>query len=116
METKLLQSLVQQYNEIAEGYNLDKNNRVEHDAASAEFAKHYVAGHKGDHSTSAPTPKHEKDAEHFHSTYSVNHVRTGFGGSGTSVYQHKTTGDKFEVNRTVSGKGFHGTNHNIKKL
>ena len=50
METKLLQSLVQQYNEIAEGYNLDKDNRVEHDAASAEFAKHYVAGHKGDHS------------------------------------------------------------------
>jgi hypothetical protein len=115
MNTKLLQSLVQEYNEIAEGYNLSKDDRVEHDAASAEFAKHYVSGHKGDHSTS-PSPKHEKDSEHFHSTYSTDHVRTGFGGSGTSVYQHKTTGDKFQVNRTASGKGFHGTNHTIKKL
>ena len=88
MNTKLLQSLVQEYNEIAEGYNLSKDDRVEHDAASAEFAKHYVSGHKGDHSTS-PSPKHEKDSEHFHSTYSTDHVSTGFAGSGTSVYKHK---------------------------
>lgn len=115
MDTQLLQSLVNEYNHMVEAYNLDKDNRVEHDAESAEFAKHYVAGHKGDH-TNSPTSKHEKDSEHFHSAYSTHHVRTGFGGSGTSVYQHKTTGDKFEVNRTASGKGFHGTNHNIRKL
>mgnify|MGYP003659592117 CR=1 FL=1 len=108
--------MVQEYNEIAEGYNLSKDHHVEHDAASAEFAKHYVAGHKGEHSALAPTPKHEKDSEHFHSTYITNHVSTGFGGSGTSIYQHKTTGNKFQVNRTASGKGFHGTNHSIKKL
>ena len=116
MNTKLLQSLVKEYAEMAEGYNLSKDDRVEHDAPSAEFAKHYVAGHKGDHSPGGPTAKHEKDSEHFHSTYSTHHVRTGFGGSGTSVYQHKTTGDKFEVNRTSSGKGFYGTNHTIRKL
>ena len=116
MNPQLLQSLVNEYHKIAEGYNLDKDNRVEHDAASAEFAKHYVAGHKGSYSASNPTPKHEKDAEHFHSTYDTDHVRTVFAGSGTSVYQHKTTGDKFQVNRTASGKGFHGTDHTIRKL
>lgn len=115
MDKNILQNLVNEYNEIFEAFNLDNDNRVEHDAASAEFAKHYVSGHKGQH-TNSPTAKHEKDAEHFHSTYSTQHVRTGFGGSGTSVYQHKKSGNKFEVNRTASGKGFYGTNHNIRKL
>lgn len=110
-----MKSLSTEYTKISEGYNLNKDNRVEHDASSAEFAKHYVSGHKGDYSQ-APTPKHENDSEHFHSTYTSHHLRTGFGGSGTSVYQHNTTGDKFQVNRTASGRGFYGTNHTIRKL
>ena len=116
MKPQLIRTLVYEYNRMAEAYNLSPQHRVEHDAGSAAFAKHYVAGHKGDHSSSGPTAKHEKDAEHFHSTYSADHVRTGFAGSGTSVYTHKATGHRFQVNRTPSGKGFYGTNHSIKTL
>lgn len=116
MKPQLIRTLVSEYNRMAEAYNLSPHHRVEHDARSAAFAKHYVAGHKRMHTPLTPTAKHEKDAEHFDSTYSVDHVRSGFGGSGTSVYTHKATGHRFQVNRTSSGKGFYGTNHNIKTL
>ena len=115
MKPQLIRTLVSEYNQMAEAYNLSPDHRVEHDAGSAEFAKHYVSGHKHEHATS-PTEKHQSDAEKFHSNYSVNHTRSGFGGSGTSISTHKATGHQFQVNRTASGKGFYGTNHNIKAL
>jgi hypothetical protein len=116
MNPQILQSLASAYSEVTEAYNLSKGHKVYHDAASAEFAKHYVKGHRGEHTPGAPTEKHEKDSEEFHNTYSSQHVRTGFGGSGTSIYTHKQTGDKFQVVRRANGQGFDGTNHNITKL
>ena len=115
MNTQVLQSLASAYSEVSEAYNLSKGHKVYHDSTSAEFAKHYVAGHKGEHSFT-PSEKQEKDSENFHGTYDTNHVRSGFGGSGTSVYTHKTTGDKFQVVRRANGQGFHGTDHSITKM
>lgn len=102
--------------EIKEALRLAAGQPVEHDASSAEFAKHYVKGHKGEHSLGAPAEKHERDSEQFHNTYHSSHTRTGYGGSGTSVYTHKQTGDKFEVTRRANGQGFHGTTHSIRKI
>lgn len=111
-----IRSVAEALSQVVEAYSLNKQNQVYHDANSAEFAKHYVKGHKGEHTPGAPTEKHEKDSEEFHNTYSSQHVRTGFGGSGTSVYTHKQSGDKFQVVRRANGKGFDGTDHNITKL
>lgn len=116
MNQHTIRSVAEALRDVVEAYNLNRQNQVYHDAGSAEFAKHYVKGHKGDHTPGAPTAKHEKDADEFHNTYDSNHVRTGFGGSGTSVYTHKQTGEKFQVNRVANGKGFDGTDHNITKL
>jgi hypothetical protein len=116
MNQHTIRSVAESLSEIIEAYSLDRENQVYHDAESTEFAKHYVKGHKGDHTSGGPTPKHEKDSEEFHNNYDSQHVRTGFGGSGTTVYTHKQTGQKFQVNRVANGKGFHGTDHNIRKL
>jgi hypothetical protein len=116
MNQHTIRSVAEALKDVIEAYSLDRENQVYHDAGSAEFAKHYVKGHKGEHTPGAPTEKHEKDAADFENTYTSQHMRTGFGGSGTSVYTHKQTGDKFEVTRRANGKGFHGTDHNIRKL
>jgi hypothetical protein len=116
MNQHTIRSVAEALKDVIEAYSLDRENQVYHDAGSAEFAKHYVKGHKGEHVPGAPTKKHEKDAADFENTYTSQHMRTGFGGSGTSVYTHKQTGDKFEVTRRANGKGFHGTDHNIRKL
>lgn len=116
MNQHTIRSVAEALRDVVEAYSLDKENQVYHDSGSTDFAKHYVKGHKGDHTAGGPSPKHEKDSEDFHNTYSSEHVRTGFGGSGTTVFTHKQTGDKFEVNRRANGKGFHGTDHNIRKI
>ena len=102
--------------EVNEAFKLDNVNHVHHDSNSLEFAKHYVAGNRGDYRPSNPTPEDDKHAEHLFNTYHVKHLRTGFGGSGTSVYTHKQTGQSYEVNRTANGRTFYGTDHNIRKL
>lgn len=116
MNQSTIASIGQAFEEISEAFNLDKHNQVHYHGDTAEFAKHYVKGHKGAYSSSNPTAKHEKDAEEFHNTYGVEHTRKGFAGSGTSVYTHKQTGAKFEVDRTPNGNGFHGTDHTIRKV
>ena len=104
---------------ISEAMNLDKVHHSEfgeHAAAEKEFAKHYAKGKKGDYADGGPTKKHEKDSEFFHNNYEKIGGKSGFAGSGTSIYKHKKTGDKFAVNRSANGKGFHGTDHYITKL
>lgn len=116
MNRTTLSSLAQSFLEISEAFHLSPEHDVVHDANSVDFAKHYVKGHRGEH-TINPTPKHEKDSEYFHSTYDSHTVRHGFAGSGTTVYTHKKTGDKYEVDRTPRyGKGFYGTTHSIRKI
>ena len=95
---------------------LDKDNVVHYNNDTSEFAKHYVRGHKGDHTDGGPTAKHKKDSNTFHSTYSSKDTRNGFAGAGTTVYTHNKTGDKFKVDRSPSGKGFYGTDHLITKI
>lgn len=116
MNHETIKSIGEAFAEISEALTLDKDNKVHHDASSAQFAKDYVKGHKGNYASTNPTPQHDQDAEKFHGTYDVQHTRKGFAGSGTSIYTHKTTGEKFEVDRTPSGKGFYGTNHSVRKL
>jgi len=95
---------------------LDKDNIVHYNNDTSEFAKHYVRGHKGDHTDGGPTAKHKKDSNTFHSTYSSKDTRNGFAGAGTTVYTHNKTGDKFKVDKTPNGKGFYGTDHVVTKL
>lgn len=116
MNQHTIRAVSEALNSIVEAYSLNKQNQVYHNADTTEFARHYVKGHKGDYTSGGPTEQHRKDSEQFHDTYTTQHLDNGFAGSGTSVYTHKQTGEKFKVNRTASGKGFHGTDHNIYKL
>jgi len=95
---------------------LDKDNVVHYNNDTHEFAKHYVSGHKGEYNAGGPTAKHEKDSNTFHSTYSSKNTRNGFAGSGTTIYTHNKTGDKFRVDRDSNGKSFYGTDHLITKI
>jgi hypothetical protein len=116
MNSESLKSLAETASEISEAFRLGAGQDVNHDHHSADFAKEYVSGHKGQHAPGGPSAKHEKDEEKFHSNYHVKHTRTGFGGSGTSVYTHKKTGHSYEAQRYANGRGFHGTTHSIRKL
>ena len=101
---------------VQEGYNLNKDHKVEHDNDSHKFAKHYVKAHKGDHRKGGPSQSDQQHSEHFWSTYNHKTIRNGFAGSGTSEYTHKKTGEKYKVEKTSNGKGFYGTTHSISKI
>ena len=116
MNQHTIASIGSVYAEISESLRLNSDHIVHHDGQSADFAKAYVAAHKGDYSSNAPSPKHIKDQEEFHNNHSVTRVRSGFAGTGTDHFTHKSTGDKFEVTRRSNGKGFYGTDHTIRKL
>lgn len=115
MNNKTLQD-IRECLELSEGFNLNKDNRVDHCPHSAEFAKHYVKAHKGNYRSGGSHPNDEKHSDSFHSTYDSHSTRHGFAGSGTTVYTHKKTGEKFEVDRTPSGGSFYGTHHRVRKL
>ena len=98
---------------------LDKVNHVhvfDDHPESEHFAKAYVKGHIGDHREGGPKDGDEKHADKFHSEYDRKTIRSGFAGSGTAHYTHKTTGHSFEVSKVPNGKTFYGTDHNIRKL
>jgi hypothetical protein len=102
--------------ELEEAMSLDKVNKVHADSGAEGFAKDYVKGNKGDYVDGGPTEKHQKDSEKFHNTYKRVGGKSGFAGSGHDIYQHNTTGEKFRVDRTANGKGFHGTDHVVSKI
>jgi hypothetical protein len=102
--------------ELEESMSLDKVNKVHAESGTEGFAKDYVKGNKGDYTSGGPTEKHEKDSEKFHTTYKRVGGKSGFGGSGHDIYQHNTTGEKFRIDRTPNGKGFHGTDHAVSKI
>ena len=102
--------------ELEEAMSLDKVNKVHADSGAEGFAKDYVKGNKGDYVDGGPTEKHQKDSEKFHNTYKRVGGKSGFAGSGHDIYQHNTTGEKFRVDRSANGKGFHGTDHVVSKL
>lgn len=102
--------------QIDEAMSLDKHNKVHADSGAEAFAKDYVKGNKGDYTDGGPTEKHQKDSEKFHNTYKHVGGKSGYGGSGHDIYQHKTTGEKFRVDRNATGKGFYGTDHMVSKL
>jgi hypothetical protein len=46
--------------------------------------------------------------------YETKQTRSGFAGSGATVYTHKPTGNKFEVDKSPNGKTFYGSDHSIR--
>lgn len=113
---KAYQKMKNEEVELDEAMSLDKVNKVHADTGAEGFAKDYVKGNKGDYTDGGPTEKHQKDSEKFHNTYKRIGGKSGFAGSGHDIYQHNTTGEKFRVDRTANGKGFHGTDHMVSKL
>ena len=101
---------------LDESKKLNKDNVVHHTPDSEKFAKEYVRANKADYTSVSPTAKDEANSEKFHNQYTIASKRSGFGGSGTTHYTHKTTGEVYEVDRTPNGKGFHGTDHHISKI
>lgn len=97
--------------------NLNNVNHVYHDGHpdSDKFAGEYTKAHKGDYSNS-PTEKHDKDSEQFYSNYHPETLHSGFAGSGTTLYTHKSSGKKFKVVKTPNGKTFYGTDHHISRV
>ena len=73
-----------------------------HDPAAASFAREYAKTVKN-----GDTGNSDK----------ITHIpggKSGFGGSGTSFYEHG--GNKFQVDRNANGKGFYGTDHHVSNL
>lgn len=104
--------------EITEGTKrLDKVHIVHHDddAESKEFAKNYTSGHKGDHRAGGPVDGDDAAADKFHDRYSKVYGKSGFGGSGTSIFHDKKTDSHWKVSRRPNGKTFYGTDHIITK-
>jgi hypothetical protein len=113
---KAYQKMKNEEVELEEAMSLDKVNKVHADSGAEGFAKDYVKGNKGDYVDGGPTEKHQKDSEKFHNTYKRVGGKSGFAGSGHDIYQHNTTGEKFRVDRSANGKGFHGTDHVVSKI
>ena len=109
---RLVKEESDQLNEVM---RITSGQNVNHCDRSEKFAKEYVKAEKYGW-MDFPTEKHERDSEKFNDTYSSKSVKHGFGGSGITDYSHKTTGEKFRVERTPNAKGFHGTDHNVRKL
>lgn len=99
---------------VTEAMRLDRDNVIHADADAQQFAKHYRAGMAGDYRAGGPTDKDTANSEKFHTIYSSEDTRSGFAGSGTTVYTNRKTGEQFEVERNPSGKGFYGTDHYIR--
>jgi hypothetical protein len=99
---------------VNEAMRLDRDNIILPSSGAEQFAKHYRAGMMGDHRDGGPTDKDNTNSEKFYKLYSAKDVRSGFAGSGTTEYTNNKTGETFRVNRTPSGKGFYGTDHNIE--
>lgn len=102
--------------ELDEAMKLDSVNIVHHDEASADFAKKYVKAHKGDHREGGPTAADERAQDQFYTDHGYKHIRHGFGGSGETHYKDGKTGHIYSVKRVANGKGFHGTDHIVRKL
>ena len=98
---------------VAEAMRLDRDNLIHADADAQQFAKHYRAGMAGDYRAGGPSDKDTANSEKFHEIYDYEHTRSGFAGSGTTVYTNRKTGEQFEVDRNPNGKGFYGTDHYI---
>jgi hypothetical protein len=98
---------------VAEAMRLDRDNLIHADADAQQFAKHYRAGMAGDYRAGGPSDKDTANSEKFHEIYDYEHTRSGFAGSGTTVYTNRKTGEQFEVDRNPNGKGFYGTDHYV---
>ncbi len=101
---------------VTEAMRLDRDNLIHADADAQQFAKHYRAGMAGDYRAGGPTDKDIANSEKFHTIYSSEDTRSGYAGSGTTVYTNRKTGEQFEVERNPSGKGFYGTDHHIRAV
>lgn len=99
---------------VTEAMRLDRDNVIHADADAQQFAKHYRAGMAGDYRAGGPSDKDTANSEKFHTIYSSKDTRSGYAGSGTTVYTNRKTGEQFEVDRNPSGKGFYGTDHYIR--
>lgn len=104
------------FNEYSGRAVLDKRlgHEVEWRDGAGEFAKHYIRFHKGEKLGAKQSDL--KHREKFWTDHDISEIRSGFAGSGTTIYKHKKTGRTFEVNREPNGKGFYGTTHFITKF
>lgn len=85
-----------------------KDNSVVWSRGAGGFARDYMGNLKDADGSKAAA---------FHEKYETvpGQSKRGFAGSGRDVYQDRTTGERFVVGRSASGKGFYGTDHSISK-
>lgn len=95
---------------------LNKSNSVTSDNESNIFAQEYVKAMKGDFTSGGGTSADAKASDEFWSKYDSKEIKHGFAGSGITIYTDKETGDQYKVERSANGKGFDGTDHNIRKV
>lgn len=78
------------------------------------FGREYAAANRGNHREGGPTPADEKATERFHAKYESKVTRSGFAGSGTTVYTEVATGLLFTVDRRANSRTFYGTDHVVQ--
>jgi len=112
---KTFKDILKEISDIQEGLSLNKDNKVEHDYRSKEFAKEYVKAKKGMYKSMSPSKEDDNNALKFHDKFKEEMVRVGFGGSGEMKYTNRKTGEVYRVIKTGTGKNFYNTLHTITK-
>ena len=95
---------------------LDKVNHIYSTKSAKSFMKDYAKGKAGEYKSSGPTEEDNKNAENLYTKYEEIPIRSGFAGSGDTVFKDKSTGDMFLVEKSPNGKTFYGTDHRIRKI
>lgn len=101
---------------IEKTLKLNKTNLVTSDNESTAFAQEYTKAMKGDFTSGGGNSADAKAADDFWTKYESKEIKHGFAGSGITVYTDKETGEQYKVERSANGKGFDGTDHNIRKV
>ena len=92
------------------------------DAGAVAFAKEFIAAHRrGWRDPTKRLSDRQKAADDravasFDAAWSWENTRHGFGGSGTTVYTHRTSGERYEVDVTAGTGDFWSSNYRITRL
>lgn len=91
----------------------------EADPAAVAFAKTFAAAHRGgwrDPRKGGASVRDERNAEAFAKAWKADNIRHGFGGSGTTVYTHRDSGERFEVDVTSGTGDFWSSNYHVTRM
>jgi hypothetical protein len=92
----------------------------EADPGAVAFAKEFADAHRGGW-RQPPVPDRtritdERRRAGFDHYWQADQIRHGFGGSGRTVYTHRDSGERFEVDVTAGTGDFWSSNYHVTRM